>query len=117
MNTNEPEKKKVLIVSDSKSTRAIPMEMIVCVEACGPYSLIYNKTGEEIVWSKHLKIVQKLLDQEQFIRIHKGHVVNLAEVVKYTGGRGGIVVLSNGSELAVSFRRKGEFLERYRLPA
>jgi two-component system LytT family response regulator len=110
-------KKKSVVVSDSKSTRVIPMEMIIHIEACGPYSLIYNKNGEEIVWSKHLKVVQTFLDAENFIRIHKGHVVNLKEIVKYRRGRGGYVILSNGVELAVAFRRKGEFLERYKAPA
>lgn len=117
MSVNESERKKVVIVSDNKSTRIIPMEMIVHVEACGPYSLIYNKSGEEIVWSKHLKVVQTFLDAEKFVRIHKGHLVNLNEVVKYKRGRGGMVILSNGTELAVAFRRKGEFLHRYKSPA
>lgn len=117
MTPNEAGKRKVVVVSDNKSTRVIPMEMIIRVEACGPYSLVYNKSGEEIVWSKHLKLVQELLDQEQFIRIHKGHVININEVVKYKRGRGGFVLMSNGIELAVALRRKAEFLERYKMPA
>lgn len=117
MTSLETVKRTNVIVSDNKSTRVIPMDLIVHIAACGPYSLIYNKNGEEIVWCKHLKLVEQLLDAERFVRIHKGHLVNLSEVTKYIRGRGGKVLLSNGSELEVAHRRKLEFLERYRLLA
>jgi two-component system LytT family response regulator len=56
------------------------------------------------------------LDADYFIRIHKGHVVNIKEVVQYRRGRGGQVLLSNGVLIDVAFRRKGQFMERYQRP-
>ena len=116
MSISETTKTKV-VVTDSRTTRVIPMDMIVRLEACGPYSLIYSKSGEEIVWSKTLKMAQQLLDENIFIRIHKGHIINVGEIVRYRRGRGGFVLLSDGAEIAVALRRKVEFLERYKNPA
>lgn len=109
----EPANRDVIVITDNKCTRVIPVDRIVHVEACGPYSLVYDKDGTEIVWSKHLKMVEHLLDSTRFLRIHKGHVVNMNEVVSYKRGRGGFVILSNGVEIAVAHRRKGEFLSRF----
>jgi two-component system, LytTR family, response regulator len=117
MATLETTKRTTVIVSDAKNTRVIPMEMIVYIAACGPYSLIHKKNGEQIVWCKHLKLIEPLLDADRFVRIHKGYLVNIGEITQYIRGRGGRVLLSNGSLLEVSYRRKGEFLERYTLTA
>lgn len=65
-----------------------------------------------MIVTKTLKEFEELLDDYNFMRVHNSHLINLNQVVKYTKGEGGVVTLSDGSEVDVSRRKKEEFLER-----
>jgi two-component system LytT family response regulator len=51
-----------------------------------------------------------MLPLDIFIRIHNSHIINKNYVERYIRGEGGQVVLSNGSVLDISKRKKNEFL-------
>jgi two-component system LytT family response regulator len=46
------------------------------------------------------------------VRIHQSHLINLNFVERYIKGDGGSVIMSDGSEVEVSRRRKDLFLEK-----
>jgi DNA-binding LytR/AlgR family response regulator len=52
---------------------------------------------------------------EGFMRVHKSHVVNLAKVVQYVRGEGGILKMSDRSEVPVSRTAKAELMKRLQL--
>lgn len=53
-----------------------------------------------------------LLEEQQFIRVHKSFLVNLQHVKEYKHGDGGKILLSNGLEIEVSRRKKEVFLSQ-----
>ena len=69
--------------------------------------------GKKLLICKTLKYFEEILDQYNFLRIHRSHLINLNEITKYTKGKGGFVTLSNSIELEVSSTKKKELLERF----
>ncbi len=52
-----------------------------------------------------------MLPDDIFFRIHNSYIINTNFVEQYIRGEGGQVLLSNGTSLDVSKRKKAEFLK------
>lgn len=87
-----------------------PQEIIRC-EASGSYSNFYMSSGKKIVVSMLLKKCEDLLPSELFLRIHNSHIVNIQFVQQYIRGRGGYLVMQDGSRVDVAASRKQDFLD------
>lgn len=90
---------------------------IVCIIGEGNYSHFKIKEQPKILLSKKLKEVEEMLkDYSNFYRIHKSFIINLSYVSGYVRGEGGTVVMTDGTEIAVSRNKKDEFLELFNRP-
>jgi len=85
---------------------------IIKVEAENVYSVFHLLNNRKIVVSRTLKEADKMLSRWNFMRVHKSFIINLDCITQYIKGEGGMVILSDGSEVEVSRRSKHEFLER-----
>lgn len=85
---------------------------IVWCEAVNYYSVIHLVGGKQIVSTRSLKEVEDTLEGGTFLRIHRGHLINLDHLTRYIRGNGGQVVMSSGKELEVARLRKDELLAR-----
>lgn len=64
-----------------------------------------------MVVSKPLSEFEKLLTGNNFLRIHKSHLINLNCVKEYIKGKGGHVIMIDGTKLEVSPKHKSELLD------
>lgn len=87
-------------------------EDIVRAEAERAYSNFFLKDGRKIMISKPLKEYESLLEECDFFRVHKSHMVNLNHLKRYVKGKGGYVVMDDDSYVDVSVRRKEALLTR-----
>ena len=55
---------------------------------------------------------EQMIDEAQFMRIHKSHIVNLNNITRYIRGEGGWVEIKDKAEVPVSRRLKNELLQR-----
>ena len=85
---------------------------IIRCEANGNYTMFYLNDGGKILVGKTLKEYAELLEEHNFFRTHKTHLINLDYVKKYVKGIGGYVILHDGTNVEVAKRRKEAFLER-----
>lgn len=93
----------------------IEIEKIMYCESDGRYTSFYIKGKDKrVLVSKNIGEFEKSLEINNFVRIHHHTLVNLRYIEKYVKGRGGYVVLSNGTILQVSSRKRDELLERMR---
>jgi two-component system LytT family response regulator len=76
------------------------------------YTTIYLRDKQKLVVAKTLKEFEELLTGHSFFRIHNSHLINLAFIKSYNKGKGGFVILTDGTEIEVSTRRKDDFLKR-----
>ncbi|MBN7812427.1 response regulator transcription factor [Algoriphagus sp. H41] len=83
---------------------------IVRCQADVNYTHIFLKEGRKITVAKTLKDFEGLLAASGFFRTHNSHLVNLREVRIYHKGKGGYLILKDGSEIEVASRRKEELL-------
>ena len=90
----------------------VNIDDILHAEADRAYAVFSLKNGSKILVSKPLGDFEERLLKHAFFRVHKSHIINLQEVVKYFRGEGGYVVMSNGATIPVSRTRKEEFLNR-----
>ncbi|MCF8403927.1 MAG: LytTR family DNA-binding domain-containing protein [Bacteroidales bacterium] len=92
--------------------RFISIKDIIRCEADNNYTYFRLQSGENILVTKTLKEYDETLSGNDFVRVHQSHLVNMNFVSRYLKGDGGTIIMSDGSEVEVSRRRKEEFLRR-----
>jgi two-component system, LytTR family, response regulator len=90
----------------------INLREVVRLEAKSNYTQINLENGEVLMATRTIKDYEDILPETLFCRIHNSHIINLQKIEKYHKGRGGYVVLEDGSEIEVAIRRRQEFLRR-----
>jgi two-component system LytT family response regulator len=92
--------------------RFIILNDIIRCEADNNYTNFYLNSGEKVLVTKTLKEYDESLSEEDFIRVHQSHLVNSKYIDRYMKGDGGTIIMTDGSHVEVSRRRKEEFLKR-----
>jgi two-component system LytT family response regulator len=99
-------------VPTMEGLQMVPVENIISGEADDNYTILHLKDGKKIVVAQTLRDVEEILTDFAFLRVHRGHLVNLNEIEKYVKGEGGYLVMTNGSSVDVSRSRKESLLKR-----
>lgn len=81
------------------------------LEAADNFTNFHLRDGRRLMICRKLSMYADLLAPAGFYRIHRSTVVNLNEVRRYQKGKGGAVVLSNGTHLDVAASRRAGLLE------
>jgi two-component system LytT family response regulator len=102
--TNSTEKR--IALSTLTQTHFVIISDIIRCEASHNYTTFYNNDGSKIMVSKTLKEYESILTEHQFVRTHQSHLVNLNYVTSFLKEDGGVVLLKNGTKIAVSRRKK-----------
>lgn len=96
----------------------ISLNSILYIEADGKYSSFHLADEKRIVSSKNLGEYEKLLAQENnhLVRIHNSFIVNSRMIESIKKGEDGIYcILSDGSEIPVSRRKRDRLRELLKL--
>jgi two-component system, LytTR family, response regulator len=109
-NTNSTFNK--IAIPTSKGYELVQISNILYCEGMDNYNKIYTVSGKEIVVTKTLKQMEELLPKEVFERIHKTYLVNLNCIAEYRRDNSYRVILTNGKELSVSFRKNESLVKR-----
>lgn len=89
----------------------IPVSQIVRCEADGNYVKISLSDGDSFLATRRLKEMDDMLDAEKFKRIHRSHIINLDFVQQFHRGEGGLVFMSDGSQLSVGRAHRAELMK------
>lgn len=101
-----------IIVPDKEGFVFINVADIIRCEAEGNYTWFFMKDKTKFLITVTLGEFENVLESTGFFRIHKSHIINLEFLKKYKRGEGGSVILTDGSEIEVSRRRKDAFILR-----
>ena len=82
---------------------------IIRLQADGSYTHIFTVNGRYTA-SKNIKEYEDILNAAVFFRAHHSHLINLSHVKSFSRAEGYFVLMSDGSEVEVSRRRKEDFL-------
>lgn len=103
---------KTIALPDQDGFAIIEVDRIIRCEGLRNYTRIIFREGNEKISSKTLLEFEHLLSPLGFIRIHRSHLVNLVNVVRYIKSQGGYVELKSGEKLKVSPKHKDELLNK-----
>jgi len=90
----------------------VDLDEIIHCEAQGNYTIFHLVGDEKVMVSKTLKIYSELLEDFNFFRINRSHLINLNKVRKFGRQKSPSVTLVNGTILPLSEARRKEFLEK-----
>lgn len=90
----------------------MPVQQIVRCESTGNYTRIFFTDKKNLMVSRPLKEFEELLTDVDFFRVHNSHLINLQQMQSYIQGEGGFALMSDGTQVEVSRRRKADFLKK-----
>ena len=101
-----------IVIHDGEGLNFIKIKDIIRFHSEGSYTDVHVVGQDKhFVTSKQIGEYEEMLVNEKFYRIHRSYYINLLHVKKYVRGDGGYVVMSDGSKLEVSRRKKAEFIQ------
>jgi two-component system, LytTR family, response regulator len=90
----------------------VQLQEIRHLRSDGNYCYVHLSTGEVFFISKSIKEFEALLPEEQFVRVHQSHMIQLQSVRQVVRSEGLTLVMNDGWEVPVSRRKKEEVLAR-----
>ncbi|BCY29649.1 LytR/AlgR family response regulator transcription factor [Flavobacterium okayamense] len=99
-----------LILKALESIKMVKLNEVVYLEASGPYTEVYLTNGDKITVTKHLKDFENKLENTGFYRIHNSFIINTLKMIGITKKDGYTVEMQNNKSLAISSRRKDDFM-------
>jgi two-component system, LytTR family, response regulator len=91
----------------------IQVKDVIRCEANDNFTDFSLTDGRKLMICRTLKFYEELLEEFDFFRIHKSHLINIQHVKKYLKGKGGQVVMSDSSTVDVSPNKKEDLLKRF----
>jgi two-component system LytT family response regulator len=90
--------KTYLNIKNNGVSTPIEQKSILFIEADGPYCKIHLHNNQIFISAQTLKSISEKLNND-FIRVHKSYIVNLAHITGYTQKE---VIMENGQKINVS---------------
>ena len=107
---NEPKASKRVVIHSTEGIEFLqPNEIIYC-QAASNYTYIHTTDNRKIIVSKPLSNIEKSLDPNHFLRVHKSYNTNLNFVKRFSSIEGGELILKDNTKIPVSRRKKEEVL-------
>ncbi len=104
-----------IAIPTAEGLEFVDADQVVRCEAYGNYTKMYLLGNKMHTITRSLKEYEKVLNGYNFLRVHHAHLINLRHIQRYIRGEGGYVIMSDGSMVDISKRKKSEFLSRFSL--
>jgi two-component system, LytTR family, response regulator len=112
------EKKEIkdfkIAVPSTEGVHFFKVEDILRLEAESSYTHIHLTNKKPFIASKTLRHFEEMLEEFNFIRTHKSHLVNPRHITRISNDNS-FVLLTDGSQVEVSRRKKEEVQEQLKL--
>lgn len=103
---------KKIIIPTINGFEFLSVSDIIRCESNINYTTLFLKEKRKILVAKSLKEFEEILSPHNFFRVHNSHLINIIYIKSYHKGKGGIVSLTDGTDIEVSTRRKEDFLKK-----
>lgn len=108
---SEPNQNSKIILKDLESMHIIKVKEIIYCEADGSYTRFHLTNETEIITSLNLRQYEDILRPYQFLRPHHSYLVNIHHIKSLKKSDGSSLLMSNGSLVPVSHRKKANIVE------
>ena len=91
----------------------VELSNILYCEADDNYTRFYLASGQKHLISKTLRDIQEVLEERNFLRISRQHLINLNQITKFMKGEGSYVIMSDGQSINVARSQKDKLIEKF----
>ena len=103
-----------ITINHSRGFKIVDPNDFMYLEGEGNYTSIVFVDGTRYVDTKSIGVYEDILDQKNFFRIHKSHIVNVLYVKEFLNDDGHFAVMKNNDRLAISRLRVPQFLKLFK---
>lgn len=107
----EAHESKKIVLSTAEKIHVVETDDILRCESDNYYTMFHFTDGSRLLISKTLKENEELLSDHNFVRPHKSHLINLKYLKSFNRNDGGYIVMTDGSKIPVSRRKKESILD------
>jgi two-component system, LytTR family, response regulator len=108
-NHNKPNERLALHSQDK--IHIVQISDIIRCESSVNYTEFYFSNAKKMLVSKTLKEFEELLAESGFYRVHQSHLINTKLIKEYVKVEGGHLIMTDGSLIPVSTRKKPEVMK------
>lgn len=91
----------------------VPVKDILYCEADDNYTKIIMNDGQSFLITKTMRDIQEVLEEREFLRVHRQYIINLNLIKKYVKGEGNYVVMNNDKSIPIARNQKDKLIERF----
>ncbi|MCU0340279.1 MAG: LytTR family DNA-binding domain-containing protein [Spirosomaceae bacterium] len=91
----------------------VELRNILYCEADDNYTRFFVTNGQKYLVSKTLRDIQETLEERNFLRVSRQHLINLDHIAKFMKGEGSYVVMTDGTSITVARSQKEKLVERF----
>jgi two-component system, LytTR family, response regulator len=108
---NPRSRKNKINVSTQNGIELIEVNHIIRCEAVNGFTILHLDTRNDLVSSRDLKFYQEIFEEYDFYRVHDSHLVSYHHIKRILNNDGGLVLMSDTTQVPISRRRKAEFMD------
>ncbi len=86
---------------------------VIYCESDNNYTRIHTVDGNQYMVAKTLGDIQEVLEERNFLRIHRQYLINLDHIKKYVRGEGNYVIMSGNQSIPVARNQKERLIEKF----
>jgi two-component system, LytTR family, response regulator len=87
-------------------------ELVYC-EADSNYTKLFLTSGKNYLLSKTLREVQEVLEERNFLRVHRQYLINLDHIKMYHKGDGSYLVMTGDVTIPVAKNQKERLVQKF----
>lgn len=107
---SETKQPKKIVLTTVEKIHVIEYDKIIRCESDNYYTRLYFTDGTMLIVSKTLKEIEQSLQDGDFVRAHKSHLVNVKYIINYDRDKSELA-LSDKTRVPVSRRKKEKIIE------
>jgi two-component system, LytTR family, response regulator len=102
-----------IAVAFKNSVVFVELKELVYCEAEGNYTKLFLTTGKTHLLSKTLREVQEVLEEKNFLRVHRQYLINLDHIKAYHKGESAYLVMAGDVNIAVAKNHKERLVQKF----
>lgn len=113
LNTNEKNLPDKIALPYQNGVMFTEIKNIIYCESDNNYTRFFTTDGNQHMVAKTLGDIQEVLEERNFLRVHRQYLVNLDHIKKYVRGEGNYLILSNNQSIPVARNQKERLIEKF----
>lgn len=86
---------------------------IIYCESDNNYTKIHMVDGIKYTVAKTLGDIEEVLEERNFLRVHRQYLINLNHIKKYVRGEGNYLIMNNDTNIPVARNKKEKLMEKF----